>query len=190
MLSEFKIQNHIMDDVYKICPFYALDGRGGLIKCFSYKLYRESGIKFDVAETLIIKSKKNVLRGLHFQREKPVAKLITCIYGLLYAVVLDVRKDSAGFGNWAALEVTENEQVYIPGGYALGTYALKDSCMICMNNEKMYSKYDSGIKWDDKTLSIEWPFNILKSEPVVSEKDRNLMTFEEYVNQSLHCKVK
>ncbi len=162
--------------------FHVEDSRGKLTKCFSNDLLSEYGFQFDIEETLIIRSGKNVLRGLHFQKNIPVEKLLTCIQGKLYAVVVDIRPNSTSFGKWDAIEMEEDMMIYVPKGYALGTYAFEDSSMLCMNSEKNYSEYSAGIIWDDRTLNISWPCIENGDDPILSEKDQKLQSFNDYIN--------
>lgn len=169
-----------LQGIYEIRPFCAEDNRGGLIKAFSHEFFQAYGMEFGIKETLLIESKKNVLRGLHFQREKPVAKLLSCVSGWIYVGILDVGRDSNDFGKWISCELKPGEQLFVPGEYGVGTYAMEDSLFLCMNGEKMYPDLDDGIRWDDPTVAVQWPCRELGRNPIVSEKDRNLQTFTMY----------
>lgn len=180
MTSDWKFKEIDLQGVYAVRPFCAEDDRGGLIKAFSQEIFQEYGMDFRIQETLLIESKKNVLRGIHFQREKTVAKLLSCVSGWIYVVVLDIRRDSGHFGKWISYELRPGDQLFIPGEYGVGTYAMEDSLFLCMNGEKMYPDLDDGIRWDDPTVAVKWPCEDFGFNPVVSEKDRNLQTFKLY----------
>lgn len=180
MSSDWIFRETIFRGVYKIRPFQANDDRGSLIKAFSQEVFLKYGVNFRIRETLMIESKKNVLRGIHFQREKPIDKLLVCVCGWIYVVVLDIRKDSGDFGKWISCELKPGEQIYVSEAYGLGTYALEDSLFLCMNGEKMYPDLDDGIKWDDSTISVKWPFDNSGGNPILSEKDKSLRTFINY----------
>ncbi len=181
MITDWKFKELDLQGVYAIRPFRAKDDRGRLIKAFSQEIFREYGINFDIQETLLIESKRNVLRGIHFQKEKPVAKLLSCVSGWIYVVVLNIKRDSDDLGKWISCELRQGEQLFIPGEYGLGTYAMEDSSFLCMNGEKMYPDLDDGIKWDDSAVAVKWPCSDLGCKPIVSEKDRNLQSFKMYV---------
>lgn len=180
MGADWNFQEANFRGVYKIRPFQASDDRGNLMKAFSQEIFLKYGVDFRIRETLMIESKKNVLRGIHFQREKPIDKLLVCVCGWIYVVVLDIRKDSGDFGKWISCELKPREQLYVSGKYGLGTYAMEDSCFLCMNGEKMYPDLDDGIKWDDSAISVKWPFDNSGCNPIISSKDRNLRTFNSY----------
>lgn len=117
-------------------------------------------------------SKKNVIRGLHFQC-KPFsqAKLLTVIKGKIFDVVLDVQKDSPTFGQYKSFELSEynNHQLWIPDSFAHGFMALEDSIIIYKTTEVYNKDYEKTILWNDHDLAIEWPLN--GSNPVISDKD-------------------
>lgn len=166
--------------VYEITSFSAEDERGSVWKEFSRKEFLQNEINFKPLESMTIVSKKNVLRGLHFQRTKPQDKIVRCIDGYIWAVVVDLRKSSETFGRWLNINVNEGTEAYIPKGCAFGTLALCDSTMICLFGERYYSQFDSGIAWDDKELGIKWPIKHVDGELILSGKDSSLGSFSEY----------
>lgn len=174
-----KLENTKLFDVKVITPFFKNDLRGEITKVFSREVLTEYNINFIPVETLIIESKKNVLRGLHFQSVKPQTKLISCIRGKVWCVVVDIRKDSNTIGKWGYEILSEKNKkvLYIPEGFALGTYALSEVELLCINNEQFIAEYDSGIKWNDPILNIQWPH---KENIIISEKDERLQSFSEY----------
>jgi len=182
LVSDFRFEEIDLNNAFCISPFDFADNRGELVKVFSAELYKEKGIDISISEVLIINSKKNVLRGIHFQKNKPVEKLITCLSGCLYAVVLDIDKTRESCGKWKAITLQQGEQLFVPKGCALGTYAVEDSSMLCINGEKMIPGYDTGIRWNDSTISVRWPCYDLGIQPIVSEKDKSLLSFSDYLN--------
>lgn len=177
MDNKYKFKKHSISGVYTIIPFSSADDRGAGVKVFSEEIFKENGICFQPREMLTIKSKKGVLRGLHFQRIKEQAKLIHCISGKLWCVVADIRKECATFGQWISVDLNEGMEVYISEGCAIGTLALEDSCMICAYNEKYYAEYDDGIRWDDPDIGVEWPLEQIGGIPIISRKDQMLGSF-------------
>ena len=141
-------------------------------------LSREINKKQQENEEIIIKSSKNVLRGLHFQKGEGQAKLVRVIDGKLFCVILDINKDSNTFGKWISIWLDdEYKEIFVPRDCALGTFAVEDSVFSCYSDGKYVAKDCSGIIWNDTDLNIDWP---LKREPVLSKKDQDLCKFVEY----------
>ena len=126
-------------------------------------------------------SRKGVLRGLHFQKRFPQAKLIYAVQGTVFDVAVDVRIQSKTYGQWFGIELSEenNKQFYVSEGFAHGFYVLSDAAKICYKVTDFWHPEDEiGIPWDDPDLGIKWP---LKGEedPIVAEKDRHYPRFSE-----------
>ena len=126
-------------------------------------------------------SKKNVLRGLHLQTQKPQAKLITVLKGKIFDVCVDCRKKSKTFGKHFSIKMSENNNtsLLIPAGFAHGFYTLSNDVILhykCSNYRHKDS--ETGILWNDKTLKIKWP----NKKPIVSDKDQKNITFEEFIS--------
>lgn len=183
MPKQFEFRELSIPGVFLITPFSAVDNRGMFIKDYSQKVFAEKGIKFEPAETLCLYSHSNVLRGLHVQREKGQSKLIRCVTGLIWAVAVDLRYNSSSFGKWIGEELSPGKELFIPQRFALGTYALQDSVLECMCGEPFCEEYDDGIRWDDRDLNISWPIKSDMERPIVSDKDRNLLSFRHYIKQ-------
>lgn len=180
MNTNYKFEEQRISGVYVITPFSSSDFRGAGIKDFSEEVFKQNGICFQPKEILTIKSKRGVLRGLHFQRVKEQAKLIRCISGRLWCAVVDIRKERATFGQWLSVDINEEMEIYVPGDCAVGTLALEDSLMLCTYDEKYYREYDDGIRWDDKDIGVEWPLDQIGGSPLISEKDRFLGSFQNF----------
>ena len=168
MINQYDFTELSLSGVFQITPFSSTDNRGMLVKDYSQKLFKEKGIEFEPVETLCIYSNCNVLRGLHFQRGKGQAKLLRCVSGLIWAVVVGE-------------ELTPEKELFVPGGFALGTYALQDSILECKCGEKFYAEYDDGIRWDDGDLNINWPIKINFGELIISDRDKELPSFQHYI---------
>lgn len=177
MNQGYEFKKKSISGVYEITPFSSSDFRGSGVKDFSEEVFKGHDIDFQAKEILTITSKKGVLRGLHFQRVKEQAKLIRCIRGKLWCVVVDIRSGSATFKQWIEVDVNEGMEVYVPAGCAVGTLALHDSLMLCAYNEKYYGEYDDGIRWDDKDIGVKWPLEQIGGSPIISEKDKRLGSF-------------
>lgn len=122
------------------------------------------------------------LRGLHFQAPPySQAKLVRCIKGRIFDVVVDIRRESPTFGKWIGLELSaENrKQLFVPVGFAHGFITLAQECEVMYKVTNFYAPdFDSGIAWDDPDLAIDWPIN--EFAPVISDKDMTLPSFTDF----------
>jgi dTDP-4-dehydrorhamnose 3,5-epimerase len=130
-------------------------------------------------------SRKGVIRGIHFQRVKEQAKLVRCIKGKIFDVVVDLRKNSPTTGQWEGFYLDEDNknEILIPPHFGHGYLVLEDAIVSYKCAEKFYDEYDDGIIWNDKTINIDW--NIRQdSKIILSERDKNLQTFQDFVKNS------
>lgn len=178
--EEAKETKNAVFDVKLISGSETNDYRGSNTKNFSYSKLLQDNIDFWPLEILTIYSKKNVVRGLHFQREKGQTKIITCISGSLFVAVVDLRVDSKTFGKWHSVILSGAQQsIYIPIGCAVGTMALVDSTFMCFCGENEFiPEYSAGIRWDDSDINIMWPY-YEGINYILSDRDKNLMTLKE-----------
>lgn len=185
MVKEFEFQETEIPGLVKICPFYADDIRGSLTKSFSEEIFRSHGREYTLSEELIMRNRAGVIRGLHFQRVKQPLKLVQCLTGQVWEVVVDLRRESPAFKKWLSFDLKsdENVELLIPGGCAAGYLALEASAVICKCSEKFYPEYDSGIRWNDAELDIAWPLEAVggMEKIILSEKDQNLQSFREFM---------
>ena len=127
------------------------------------------------------KSKKGVLRGLHFQKEHTQGKLVRVIKGEVFDVAVDLRKNSKTYGKWAGVNLSEEnkKQFYVPEGFAHGFLVLSDEAEFCYKCTDFYHpESEGGIIWNDPDVNIEWPLNGI-DEIIFSEKDKKLPTLSE-----------
>jgi dTDP-4-dehydrorhamnose 3,5-epimerase len=119
-------------------------------------------------------ARRGTLRGLHYQAEpKPETKLIRCVRGMIYDVVVDLRAKSPAFGRWEAFELasTNYQQLYVPAGFAHGFQTLEKECEVSYQFSEVYHpELARGVRWNDPALGIAWPI----PDPIVSERDRAL----------------
>lgn len=171
---------------YKITPFFADDNRGGFIKDYSLEIFKQNGIDYELKEVFYTISHRGVIRALHFQKNKQQAKLVRCVSGKVYDVIIDLRKDSPTFLKWQGFYLTGENMVelLIPEGFGHGYLVLEDSIVSYKCREKFYGEYDSGIRYDDKDLGIKWPFDEIggKEKVINSAKDDNLPSFKEFMD--------
>jgi dTDP-4-dehydrorhamnose 3,5-epimerase len=156
------------------------DERGYFIELFNEKTFADLQLPDHFAQDNLSVSSKNVIRGLHFQEEPHAqGKLVRVIKGAAFDVAVDIRKNSPTFGRHEAIMLTEsnNHVLWIPPGFAHGFAALDDNTVFHYKCSSLYNKASEvGIRYDDKELAIKW--NI--KNPVVSAKDLELISFEEY----------
>ncbi|PXV75693.1 dTDP-4-dehydrorhamnose 3,5-epimerase [Pantoea sp. PNA 03-3] len=162
-------------DVLVIEPKVFGDDRGFFFESFNKKIFDEAvGYEVNFVQDNHSKSKKNVLRGLHFQKSpKAQGKLVRCVRGEVYDVAVDIRPDSASFGKWFGIRLSaENKkQLWIPEGFAHGFYTLTDDVEFVYKTTDYYSpECERCIKWNDVDLNISWPIPD-KVLPELSAKD-------------------
>lgn len=167
-------------DVIVISPLKHNDKRGCFFENYNFNTFKEeTGISFNVVQENISFSKRNVLRGLHFQKGKYAqAKLISVIRGKILDIVVDIRPKSLNFGNWISyiLDDIQNESIFVPAGFAHGFLALDNNTKISYKVDKTYKKdSECSIIWNDVYLNIDWACK----KPILSEKDRKSITFKE-----------
>ena len=189
MIRKFEFQELKLKGAYLIKPFYSTDERGGLIKDYNIDTFKENGIDHELKEVFYTVSKRGVIRATHFQLVKQQPKLVRCISGHVYDVIVDLRPESETFGQWAGFDLTgENmNMLYVPERFGHGYLVAEDSVVSYKCSEVFYGEGDSGIMYNDKDINIKWPFEIIggKENLIISEKDTKLMSFEEYKNAGL-----
>ena len=139
----------------------------------------EKLIKKRLIFTILSKSKKNVLRGMHLQRKNPQGKYISVLKGEIFDVAVDCRKNSKTFGKHFKIELTEKngKSIFIPTGFAHGFLAReKENIVHYYNTNYRSPKHEIGIKWNDPYLKIKWPIK----KPILSKKDKNNLTFKQF----------
>lgn len=183
-MNKIQFKEMSIKDVYLIHPLKVEDDRGGLIKDYSEEMFQQRGINLCVKETFSIVSKRGVLRGLHFQDVFQQKKVINCIKGRVFCVVVDLRMQSVTYKRWLGiwLEEKNDSELYIPEECAMGTLTINDSILMCKYGENFKSEYNSGILWNDKTLGIQWPVDSIGGEEnlIISEKDSKLSSFMDW----------
>lgn len=168
------VEKTTIDGVLVIHPDVFGDERGFFLESYNADRYAEVGIDTRFVQDNLSKSRRGVLRGLHFQTgEYAQGKLVQVIQGKVWDVAVDIRKASKTYGQWFGVELSgENHtQFWIPPGLAHGFVTLEDETIFSYKCTALYApEHESGILWNDPTLNIAWP--IPKNEIIVSEKDR------------------
>ena len=169
-----------LDGCYEIQAQVVPDHRGRFVKLFSSERFQERGLGTAIAEWACSASHRNVLRGLHFQLPPhDQAKLVYCLQGTVLDAAVDLRVGSPTYGEHVVVEL-DAERVnglFIPRGFAHGFCVTSDTALFAYQIETPYAAaHDGGIRWD--SCGIPWPC----SEPVLSEKDRRLPAFADFVS--------
>ena len=183
-MQSFRFENLRLPNIKLVTPLYVEDERGAIEKTYSKDVFLQAGINFVPEEEMYITSRAGVLRGLHFQRRKPQAKLLRCLKGRIWVVAADVCLGSSTLGKWVAAEISDKSLtgMYVPAGYAVGTLALEDSIIGCQCDEKFYADYAAGIRWNDNDLGISWPIHQLEEDLVIALKDLSLPSLRIYIS--------
>lgn len=185
MIERFQFQELDLKGAYLIKPFYADDERGGFLKDYNIDMFRENGIDHELKEVFYTISKRGVIRAEHFQRIKEQAKLVRCISGHVYDVIIDLRRESPTFGKWIGVDLTGENRLclFVPEHFGHGYLVIEDSIVSYKCGEVFYGEYDTGIKWDDPDMGIEWPLERIGGiqNLIISEKDQNLQSFAEFL---------
>lgn len=185
-MQKWEFQKLDLEGAYLITPFYSDDNRGGFLKDYSLEMFENNGIHYELKETFYTISHKGVIRAIHFQRIKQQAKLVRCVKGKVYDVIIDLRKDSPTFMKWQGFYLSGDnmKELLVPEGFGHGYLVIEDSIVSYKCAEKFYGEYDDGIRYDDPDLGIIWPYEEIggKQNIINSVKDDNLQSYKEFMN--------
>ena len=175
----FRFQRLELPGLVLVEPVRFEDRRGIFMETYKRSQFAAEGIPEFVQDNYS-RSKKGVIRGLHFQWDPPMGKLMRVTYGTAFLVAVDIRKGSPTLGQWCGIEASaENKkQLWAPASFARGFCALSDFADVQYKCTGLYnSKTESGIRWDDPQIGIRWPV----SNPLLSEKDRQAQTLADWL---------
>ena len=157
------------------------DERGFFFESFNQKTFNKLiGREVKFVQDNQSRSKKNVIRGLHFQIEKPQIKLIKVISGSIFDVVVDIRKQSKNFGKHISVELNaeDNKQLWIPEGFAHGFLVLSEIAEVQYKVSEFWDpELERSLLWSDEDLNINWP---LSSNPIISSKDQKASLIKDF----------
>jgi dTDP-4-dehydrorhamnose 3,5-epimerase len=148
------------------------DERGAFQELFHRQRFADAGIDVDFVQDNLSRSRKGVLRGLHYQAVQPQGKLVRVLRGEVFDVAVDLRKSSPTFSQWQGFRLSDatGDALYIPPGFAHGFYTLSASADVLYKCTALYApQYERTLLWNDPDVGIEWP---LESEPILSAKDQ------------------
>ena len=191
-MGKFKFIKTSIEGVYIIKPTVFGDERGYFMETYHANEFKEAGLDMAFVQDNHSKSRKGVLRGLHFQYTEPQGKLVRVIKGEVFDVAVDLRRDSPTYGKWEGVILSEEnkKQFYVPEGFAHGFLVLSDEAEFIYKCTNFYNPDDEGgILWNDPDIGIKWPVDHI-DEVILSEKDKQLKTLKEtFTNFNVNSKL-
>lgn len=178
---QIRIESRNLRDVVVVVPEIFQDGRGFFSETFRADQFKSLGLPTEFVQDNHSRSAKGVVRGLHFQWNPAMGKLMRVTVGCAFLVAVDIRQGSPTLGQWVGVEASaENRRsVWAPAGFARGFCALSDATEIQYKCTGIYNgKAESAIRWNDPAIGITWPL----ADVIVSEKDRNARTLREWLS--------
>ena len=155
------------------------DERGFFARSFCRREFEQHGLNAKIAQCNLSFSKKaGTLRGMHYQiKPYQETKLLSCIRGAIYDVIIDIRPDSPAYKKWFGLELRADDykMIYVPEGFAHGFQTLRDDTTVYYMVSEFYApEYERGVRWDDPTFGIVWPYAV---PTIISERDKSYEDF-------------
>ena len=181
IMGKFKFTETGIEGMFVVEPTVFEDNRGYFMETFQENDFKQSGHDLTFVQDNQSKSSKGVLRGLHLQLHYPQGKLVRVIKGEVFDVGVDLRGDSPTYGKWYGEILSEDnkKQLYIPPKFAHGFLVLSDEAEFLYKCTEFYHGEDeSGIKWDDEDIAIDWPLDGI-DEIILSDKDKEWKSFKE-----------
>lgn len=166
-------------DVVLMTPPVFGDERGFFMETFRQSEFEKNCGNYQFVQDNHSSSSKNILRGLHYQHEKPQGKLVRVVRGEVFDVAVDMRKDSPTFGQWVGeyLSADNKRMLWVPPGFAHGFIVTSEQAEFVYKCTDYYNPGDEySLMWNDKTIGVDWPAGV---EPILSDKDAKGLTFEE-----------
>jgi dTDP-4-dehydrorhamnose 3,5-epimerase len=177
---QIRIESRQLGDVVVLVPEMFQDSRGFFCETFRADQFEALGLPTQFVQDNHSRSVRGVIRGLHFQWDPPMGKLMRVTVGSAFLVAVDIRKGSPTFGEWVGVEASSDNRrcVWAPAGFARGFCALSDATEIQYKCTGIYNgKAESAIRWNDPAIGITWP----DVETIVSEKDKNARSLAEWL---------
>ncbi|CAN5306598.1 dTDP-4-dehydrorhamnose 3,5-epimerase [soil metagenome] len=171
-----------IEDLLVVVPEVFEDERGFFMEVYHQEEFRKAGLPDTFVQLNHSRSARNVVRGLHFQWEPPMGKLMRVTFGTAYLVAVDIRKGSPTLGRWFGAEVSaaSKRQIWAPAGFARGFCVLSEYAEIQYLCTGTYNKdFESGVLWSDPAIGVDWPV----SDPILSEKDTSAQTLAKWLSR-------
>jgi len=179
---DIKVESRALGDVAVLVPDIFQDSRGFFMETFREDQFKAMGLPYHFVQDNHSRSARGVVRGLHFQWEPPMGKLMRVTQGSAFLVAVDIRKGSPTLGKWVGVEasVENRRQVWAPAGFARGFCVLSEFAEIQYKCTGLYSnKAESGVLWNDPEIGIEWPIKL--SDATLSDKDKKAQTLAQWL---------
>jgi dTDP-4-dehydrorhamnose 3,5-epimerase len=177
-----KIVEKALDGLVLFEPIVHGDDRGFFMETWRADQFEELGIKADFVQDNHSKSQKNVLRGMHFQWDKPLGKLLRVVSGSIKIQEIDIRHNSPNLGKTykTILSAENKRQLWVPPGFANGFLTLEDDTEVLYKTTALWNpKAESGIRWNDPNLDLKWEIN----DPIMSVKDKNAQSLNDWLKR-------
>lgn len=181
IMGNFNFIKTGIEGLYIIEPKLYGDHRGYFMETYNYNEFKAAGLDMVFVQDNQSKSKKGVLRGMHFQTKHPQGKLVRAIKGEVFDVAIDLRKGSKTYGQWYGVLLTEenHKQFYVPEGFAHGFIVTSEEAEFAYKCTDFYHpEFEGGIAWNDPEIGIEWPLEGIE-EVLLSDKDKKAPTLSE-----------
>jgi len=181
-MSNFNFIKTDIKDVIIVEPRVFGDSRGYFMETYQKQAFAEGGINADFVQDNQSKSRRGVLRGLHFQKTYPQAKLVRVIKGEVFDVAVDLRNGSETYGKWVGVLLSEENkrQLFVPRGFAHGFLVLSEEAEFVYKCDDYYHPEDEGgIIWNDPSINVTWPIDE-DMQLLLSEKDTKHPTLTDY----------
>jgi len=173
-----------IDGLLEIQPAVFGDARGYFLETWSERDFQKVGVDARFVQDNESRSRRGVLRGLHFQKERPQGKLVRCVEGEVFDVAVDLRLNSPTRGKWHAVVLSglRHNLFWVPPGFAHGFLVMSENATFAYKcTDFYYPEDEGGILWNDPEIGVEWPN--LGMVPLLSDKDTRQQSFREYVSK-------
>jgi dTDP-4-dehydrorhamnose 3,5-epimerase len=172
-----KAEATAIDGVFILEPRVFGDARGFFMESYNRRAFQQAtGLDIDFVQDNHSRSRKGVLRGLHYQIQQPQGKLVRVTSGAVFDVAVDIRRGSPSYGRWVGVELSADNQrqLWVPAGLAHGFVVLSDSADFLYKTTDYYApQFERSIAWNDPGIGIDWPLAAHGiDEPLLSDKDR------------------
>lgn len=189
-MAEMNVIETLFENVHIVEPDVYKDHRGFFKESYNKKVFEQLQVPYQFIQDNISKSvEAGTIRGLHFQTNpKAQTKLIQVMKGVIFDVIVDLRKESPTYKKWQGFILSEynHRQLLVPKGYAHGFCTLVPNTIVLYKVDEHYDfQYDSGIRWNDEELQIDWPVKY----PILSDKDQELPSLQDG-NHNFHFREK
>ena len=181
-MGQFQFTKTGIEGLVVVEPKVFGDNRGYFMETYNYNDFKAAGLDMVFVQDNQSKSKKGVLRGLHFQKKNPQGKLVRVVSGEVYDVAVDLRKGSDTYGKWygVLLSAENKKQFYVPEGFAHGCVVMSETAEFVYKCTRFYDPSDEGgLMWNDPEIGIDWPVPE-NAELLLSEKDQHHQPLKDF----------